>query len=40
MQCGDLNGKEVQKGGDICVCMANSFSCTVKIQHHKATILP
>ena len=39
MQCGDLNGKEVQKGGDICVCMANSFFCTVKI-HHKATILP
>ena len=25
----DLNGKEVQKGGDICVCMADSFCCTV-----------
>ena len=40
MQCGDLNGKEVQKGGDIYVFTANSFSCTVEIQHHKATILP
>ena len=29
MNCGNLNGKEVQKGGDICVCMADSFCCTV-----------
>ena len=35
MQCGHLSGKEVQKGGDICVCMADSFFCTVKIHHHK-----
>ena len=28
MHCGDLNGKEVQKGGDICMCMADSFYCT------------
>ena len=25
-----LNGKEVQKGGDICVCMADSFCCTAE----------
>ena len=24
------NGKEVQKGGDICICMADSFCCTVE----------
>ena len=28
--CGDLNGKEVQKGGDRCICMAGSFCCTAK----------
>ena len=28
MHCGDLNGNEVQKGGDICICMADSFCCT------------
>ena len=26
--CGDLNGEEIQKGGD--VCMADSFCCTVE----------
>ena len=30
MLCGDLNGKEVQKRGDICICMANSLCCTVE----------
>ena len=30
MLCGDLNGKEVQKGVDICICMADSFCCTVE----------
>ena len=30
MHCGDLNGNEVQKGGDICTCMADSFCCTVE----------
>jgi len=30
MHSGDLNGKEVQKGGDICICMADSFCCTVE----------
>ena len=25
MHCGVLNGREVQKGGDICICMADSF---------------
>ena len=29
MNCGNLNGKEVQKGGDTCICMADSFCCTV-----------
>ena len=23
--CGDLNGKEIQKRGDICICTANSL---------------
>ena len=23
MHCGDLNGKEIQKGRDICICMAD-----------------
>ena len=27
---GDLNGKEVQKRGDICICMANSLCYTVE----------
>ena len=30
MHCGDLNGNKVQKGGDICICMADSFCCTVE----------
>ena len=25
MHCGDLNGKEVQKGEDTCMCMTDSF---------------
>ena len=28
--CDDLNGREVQKGGDICMCMADSFCCAVE----------
>jgi len=28
--CGDLNGKEVQKAGDTCICMADSFCCAVE----------
>ena len=27
---GDLNEKEVQKGGDMCICMADSFCCRVE----------
>ena len=30
MHCGDMNGKEVQKVGDTCICMADSFCCTVE----------
>ena len=30
MHCGDLNGKEVQKRGDICICMTDSFCYTVE----------
>ena len=30
MLCADLNGKEVQKGRDILMCMAASFCCTVE----------
>ena len=40
MHYGDFNGKEVQKGGDICICMADSFCWTEKLtQHCKVTIL-
>ena len=28
MLCGDLNGKEIQKRGDICIHMADSLCCT------------
>ena len=38
--CLDLNGKEVQKGGDMCIYVTNS-SCCIEwklIQHSKATI--
>ena len=27
---GDLNGKEIQKTGDICICIADSLYCTVE----------
>ena len=30
MLCGDLNGKEIQNRGDICVCIAESLCCTVE----------
>ena len=30
MHCGDLNGKEVQKRGDICIFIAGSFGSTVE----------
>ena len=30
MHCVDLNGKEIQKGGDICICMSDSFYCAVE----------
>ena len=38
MHYGDLNGKEVQKGEDICICVANSFRCTIEtVQEEKGT---
>ena len=30
MYCDDLNGKEAPDGGDICICMADSFCCIVE----------
>ena len=27
---GELNGKEIQKGGDVCICMADSLCCTAE----------
>ena len=30
MHCGDLNGREIQKGGVICIHMADSFRCSVE----------
>ena len=29
MHCGDLNRK-VQKGGAVCICVADSFCCTIE----------
>ena len=38
--CDNLNGKEIQKRGDMCIHMANSLYCTAEnIQHCKATVL-
>ena len=28
MLCDDLNGKEIQKGGDICLCVVDLLCCT------------
>ena len=30
IHCGDLNRKKVQKGGDICICMADSLCYTIE----------
>lgn len=30
MPCGELKGKGAQKGAHICVCMSDSFCCTVE----------
>ena len=30
MHWGDLNGEAIQKGRDMCVCVADSFQCTVE----------
>ena len=38
MLCGDLNGKESQKRGDICIHIADSLHCTAETQHCKVTI--
>ena len=38
--CGDLNGKEIQKGGDVCIYGADSLCCAAETsKHRKATIL-
>ena len=40
MLCSDLNGKEIQKEGDMCICAHRSFAVQQKLtQHCKATIL-
>jgi len=33
MHSGDLNVKEVQKRGDTCICLPDSFCGTVETQH-------
>ena len=30
MHGGVLNGREIQKAGDLCICMTDSFGYTVK----------
>ena len=37
--CGDLHGKESSRGGDVCICTADSLCCAVETQHWKATEL-
>ena len=40
MLCGELNGKEIEKRGDICIYIADSLCCTVETNTNcKATIL-
>ena len=34
--CGDLNGKEIQKRGDVCICLADSLCCAA--EHCKTTV--
>ena len=34
-----LNGKEIQKGGDICVCITDLFCCPLETLHCKAAVL-
>ena len=29
-ECGDLNGKKIQKRGDMCICIADSVCCTAE----------
>ena len=31
MYYGDLTVKEVQRGGDVCICVADSFHCRVEM---------
>ena len=33
VRCGDLNGKEIQKRGDICIHIAASLCCTAEAKH-------
>ena len=35
---GDLNGREIQKGADTCICRADSFCCAIEARHFKATV--
>ena len=30
MPCSDLNGKEILKSGDTCICVADSLCCTLE----------
>ena len=39
MHGGDLNGKEIQKGWNTCIPIADLLCSTVKTQYFKATIL-
>ena len=38
MHSGDLNVKEVQKSGDICICLPDLFCGAVETRHCEATI--
>ena len=39
MLCGELNGKEIQKRGDICIHVPDSFCCTVETNTHCEVII-
>ena len=38
MLCGNLNEKEIQKRGAICIHIADSLGCILETQHCKATV--
>ena len=38
--CGDQNGKEIQKRGVVCICIADSLCCTVEANTLQSNYTP